>query len=351
MSDEAAARKGREALIQQLFPRGIPQLWCPALTHFKAAREPDAERIRRHLAHVAPHARGILVPGSTGEGWEMTDEDISGLLLTVLEAARENGVHLLVGVLKTEMGDVLECVESTIKWFVRRTRAQAAEAALARSGVVGFTVCPPKGAELSQEQIRDALSSLLKLGLPTALYQLPQVTRNEMAPETVKELAHRFPNFYLFKDTSGEDRVAKADLDLGGVFLVRGAEGNYAGWTREGGGPYDGLLLSTANVFARELHRILDLLAAGRTQQARELSERLEAVVNPCFEVVADVPTGNAFTNANKALDQVMAYGSGALDREPPMLYSGVRLPRRFVERAADLLHQQGLHPGTGYME
>ena len=78
---------------------------------------------------------------------------------------------------------------------------------------------------------------MLGLGYPIALYQLPQVTENEITPETVAELASRFPNFYLFKDTSGEDRVALADLDLQGVFLVRGAEGQYHQWPRAVGGP------------------------------------------------------------------------------------------------------------------
>jgi dihydrodipicolinate synthase/N-acetylneuraminate lyase len=346
MSTDETVPDRRRDLMGRIFPDGVPRLWCPPLTHFRAAGKPDAERIRRHLAQMAPHARGILVPGSTGEGWEMTDEDIRGLLSIVLDAAAENVVHVLVGVLKTEIDAVLECIESTAAWL--RSRGVAGVGDL--PGVVGFTVCPPKGAGLSQDQIRAALASVLEPGYPTALYQLPQVTENEMAPETVQELAAEFPNFYLFKDTSGEDRVAKAGLDLGGVFLVRGAEGNYAGWTGAAGGPYDGFLLSTANVFAHELNRILELLAAGRPGQARELSDRLEAVVNPCFEMVADFPAGNPFTNANKALDQVMAYGSHALDREPPILYSGVRLPRRFVERAVHLLHQQGLQPHKGYM-
>ena len=58
----------RQALQARLFPDGIPRLWCPMLTHFRAAREPDAVRIRAHLSVLARNVGGILVPGSTGEG-------------------------------------------------------------------------------------------------------------------------------------------------------------------------------------------------------------------------------------------------------------------------------------------
>ena len=134
----------RQALQAEIFPDGIPRLWCPTLTHFQAARTPDPERIQAHLAALAPCVKGILVPGSTGEGWEMTDSDIRGLLDIVLAAAAEQGIRVLIGVLKTSTDEVL-----------------------AR-------------------------------GWPTALYQLPQVTQNELAPETVAALAAEFANILTF---------------------------------------------------------------------------------------------------------------------------------------------------------
>ena len=46
-----------------------------------------------------------------------------------------------------------------------------------------------------------------------------------------------------------------------------------------------------------------------------------------------------------------MAYGAAALKHNPPLLHSGVRLPRRFVEVGADLLRANGLFPDRGYLE
>ena len=135
------------------------------------------------------------------------------------------------------------------------------------------------------------------------------------------------------------------------MFLVRGAEGDYARWPKIAGGPYDGFLLSTANVFARELDSVLRLLEQGRRADAEMLATRLSRVVEGCFEMVGRFPAGNAFTNANKVLDHLMAYGEAGVRREPPLLYSGVRLPAAFVENAATLLRQNSLMPATGYLE
>lgn len=327
----------RRLLQAQQFPNGIPRLWCPTLTHFQAAREPDAGRIRAHLDALSPCVHGILVPGSTGEGWEMNDADILALLNIVLDAAQKSEVRVLVGVLKTSVEEMLACID-------------AMKVILEHPAVAGITVCPPKGKELSQPAIHDGLVTVLKQGWPTALYQLPQVTQNEMSAETVLELAGEFSNFMLFKDTSGEDRVAKSGLDFGGVFLVRGAEqGGYALWPRTAGGPYDGFLLSTANVFSRELDEMLRLLDEGNSNAANAMSDKLVEVVSRAFDIVREFPVGNAFANANKMLDHCMAYGERALLIDPPMLYSGARLPKRFIEIALTLLRQHSLLPKCGY--
>ncbi len=323
--------------VTQLFPAGVPRLWCPTLTHFYAAHQPDAARIKSHLATLAPHVGGILVPGSTGEGWEMNDADIRSLLTIVLDAVQGTRIRVLIGVLKTDVQQMLSSIDALAEF---RTHP----------AVVGFAVCPPKGSELTQREIHGDLAELLTLGWPMALYQLPQVTLNEMAPETVASLAAEFPNFILFKDTSGKDRVANSGLDFGDVFMVRGSEqGGYAAWPRAAGGPYDGLLLSTANVFANQYVEMLRRLDVGQTAAATEISVKLSEVVSGTFAIVAEFPNGNAFTNASKLLDHCLAYGDHATHIAPPMLYSGTRLPHQFVEQASEILRHHSLLPATGY--
>lgn len=317
----------------RLFPRGIPSLWCPLLTHYRDDGSLDRARIGAHLRHLAPHVKGFLIPGSTGDGWEMADSEVRELLGLAQEQTAQLGLHLLIGVLKTEAAEA--------KRLIQEPR---------REGFTGFTVCPPKGNDLAQATLRDALAGILELGLPTALYQLPQVTQNEMTPETVAELAARFPNFILFKDTSGADRVANSGQDLDGVFLVRGAEGGYASWLKSGGGPYDGFLLSTANCFGRELHQVIELLRTGQRDEAQRLSDRLSAVVKEVFALVAGLPDGNAFANANKAMEHFFAHGPSAVSVIPPRLHAGSRLPVEVIRQTGAALERHGFLPQRGYL-
>jgi dihydrodipicolinate synthase/N-acetylneuraminate lyase len=351
MNNDDKTRYGaaRTMLIRRLFPAGIPPLWCPALTHYQAEGVVDLARMRAHLNFMRPSVGGFLIPGSTGEGWEMSDAEARTLLELMIDEVRDAGAHLLIGVLKRSTREVIAAIESTLRWLKRRTGCADAVDSLSKSGVCGFTICAPTGAELSQHEIRVALGSVLALDVPIALYQLPQVTLNEIAPETVESLAAEFPHFYLFKDTSGADRVAAAGFRR--VFMVRGAEGDYTPHLRDGGGAYDGFLLSTANCFGRELRQMIEQVEAGQTVAAEDFSRRLSTLCEDLFPVAGQLGYGNAFSNANKAIDHFMAHGPNAATAiAPPMLHSGERLPRELLETAGAALERNRLMPQRGYL-
>jgi dihydrodipicolinate synthase/N-acetylneuraminate lyase len=331
----------RSELVQRLFPDGIPRLWCPPLTHFRAPGVLDQERISQHLHRLRPFVKGILVPGSTGEGWEMNDAQVRELLSVVLDVTRATGIHVLVGVLKTETQAMLDLIQSVCTWLMERSGSTDIDEALAAAGVVGFTVCPPRGADLTQDEIYTALARILGLKLPVALYQLPQITQNEMSPETVARLVCEFPNLFMLKDTSGQDRIALSDAALGNLFLVRGAEGGYSQWVKSGGGPYDGFLLSTANVMAPNLHQVLRLLDAGRGRDAEIESQRISRTIDRSFRAAGSVGAGNVFTNANKAIDHVLVHGAAACGTECPLLVSGVRLPESVIREIAAIVAEE----------
>jgi dihydrodipicolinate synthase/N-acetylneuraminate lyase len=299
---------------------------------------------------MTAHVGGFLVPGSTGEAWDMSPDEVTALLEIAMKLVVELDTRLLIGALRPRVDEM----HATIAETIARLQTAAGESdvwtAMQRRHVAGFTICPPQGANLNQAQIEDGLASILDLGLPTAIYQLPQVTQNEIAPATFARLAARYPNFLLFKDTSGTDRVPEVDRGAGGVMLVRGAEGDYAKWLRESGGPYDGLLLSTANGFARELGQVIALLEAGELTGAEALSQKLTEVVAAAFAAVAELPYANAFANANKAVDHVMAYGPSATDVAPPLLHGGARLPPEIIDEVTGILADAGLLPAEGYL-
>jgi len=339
----------RREFVERLFPRGIPKLWCPLITHFREEGGLDRPRLKAALNFIRPWVNGFLVPGSTGEGWSMPDDEVRELLAPLIELVHARGGHLLVGILKSDVADVLQAMQEFVSWLKDRVGVSDALESMRRSSVCGFAVCPPSGPELAQTRLGAALEEVLSLELPVALYQLPQVTKNEMAPDTVAALAERYPNFFLFKDSSGTDAVARSGFRE--VFLVRGAEGGYARHLVGAGGHYDGLLLSTANCFPRALSQMVAAVERGRLEEAEVFSKKLSALCDELFPLAAEVGYGNPFTNANKAMDHFFAHGPRAAALAAPRLHSGMRLPRELLVSAEAALRRQGLLPDEGYLD
>ncbi len=345
----AAAR--RASLLASLFPGGVPLLWCPPLTHYDRHGAIDGLRIAAHLRHLSAHVKGLLIPGSTGDGWELSEQEIRQLLDIALEQVRRLNLHLLIGALSPDADEALKTIHKAVERLKARARETDPARALAGARVCGFTVCAPRGRQLSQTEIGRALTRILETGLPIALYQLPQVTQNEVSPELASDLALRFENFILFKDTSGGDRVVLSGKDLAGVFTTRGAEGDYARWFRAAGGPYDGFLLGSANCFAAQLQQVLQDISAKRLEAAQQLSDRLTRAVNEVSRLVVGLTQGNAFANANKAMDHFFAYGPRAATAPPPRLHAGGSLPAEVLRATGEILSRHELMPARGYLE
>ncbi|HOP35660.1 MAG TPA: dihydrodipicolinate synthase family protein [Syntrophales bacterium] len=340
----------REALSKKLFPEGIPRLWCPLLTHYDGNGKIDLPRMRAHFAHVAPWVAGFLIPGTTGDGWELDDGETETVVRFALEEASNHDSRILLGALRHGTEDVLALMDKLFRLLENGPGEKDPLAVLTKSRVAGFTVCAPKGKDLDQETILRSLFSIADRGYPLALYQLPQVTENEIHPDTFDRLCLTFANIIFFKDSSGGDRIAAAARHREGIFLVRGAEGGYSQWLTEAGGPYDGFLLSTANCFAAELSAIIDATGRGDMLSALELSEIVTGVFEEVSGLVGGLPVGNAFTNANKAMDHFFALGPEASTAPGPMLHGGVRIPPEALEKTRESLNRFGLMPETGYL-
>jgi dihydrodipicolinate synthase/N-acetylneuraminate lyase len=346
----SAAVENRAELLTRLFPEGIPKLWCPALTHYDREARIDVRRIEAHLRHISTNVRGFLILGSTGDGWELSELEVQQLLNLALEQAQKLKIHLLMGALKADADSALGMIRGTVNLIQSRTSEGEIAKSLAKARVCGFAVCPPTGKDKSEAEIEIALEKVLNAGVPIALYQLPQVTQNEISPGVTSRLASRFANFFMFKDTSGTDRVIKSGNDLAGVFMVRGAERDYATWLKAAGGNYDGFLLSTANCFAKELRQMITDLSEARADAANELSKRLTATISAAFELAAPFPHGNAYANANKAMDHFFAYGPKAASVPPPRLHAGSSLPSEMIVQTGKILERYGLMPTKGYL-
>lgn len=339
----------RQQLLEQFVGKMPPRLWCPPLTHYRDDGSMDLERMEAHWRWLAPNTRSFLVPGSTGDGWEMNEAEIDALLDAAVALAPKVDARILIGALKPTTAEAVQTIQRQLaRLKQRRPQADTLEV-LRQFHVCGFAVCPPSGAALSQTDIRTALDSVLALEVPVALYQLPQVTQNEMAPETVAALAEKFPNLLFFKDTSGGDRVPNALHDTCDVYFVRGAEGDYADWLREAGGPYGGLLLGSANVYAPQYREMIALVEAGQLEEARALARRLTQAVVTVTDLVANLPYGNPFSNQSKAVDHFMAYGPEALSMPPPRLHSGATFSPDILKTVRGVLQEMKFLPDKGY--
>jgi dihydrodipicolinate synthase/N-acetylneuraminate lyase len=299
---------------------------------------------------MSANVRGYLIPGSTGDGWELNDSEIKELLGIVVQSARELDLHLVIGALKPDAARVLKFIWDTMHRLGWTWNCGDVNQPLANAHVRGFVVCPPHGKAITQFKMKQALEAILDSEIPIALYQLPQVTENEMSPELVSDLAGRFNNFFMFKDTSGTDRVVLSEKQVGGVFMVRGAERNYAKWLKAAGGRYDGFLLSTANCFAKELREMITYLEGGQIDAANKISEQLTGIISDVFELVSPFPHGNAFANANKAMDHFFAFGPKAATVPAPRLHAGKSLPSEMIVQTGKILESYGLMPAKGYL-
>ena len=346
-----SVREKQAALIDRLFNGPIPRLWCPPLTHYTADGRIDRERIAAHWRAMLPYVQSFMVPGSTGDGWEQTNAESAEVLDIALDLAQKHGARLVAAALKTDPQSVREFIDQTLTTLKKRSGTVDPLEAMKAARVCGFVVCGPKGPDVGQREIQDYLAGILELDLPTVLYQLPQITENEISPGAMAALAEKYGNLIMFKDSGDNDRVALADQGASGVFLVRGAEGDYADWLQKAGGPYHGFLLSTANCFASHLSELIRLIETSDTGRAREISSRLTETVSRAFNLVADLPHGNPFTNANKAIDHYMAHGPRAAEFETPRLHAGVRLPGEIVTAIGRVLEETGLAPDRGYLE
>jgi dihydrodipicolinate synthase/N-acetylneuraminate lyase len=303
-----------------------------------------------HLGHMSRWVKVFFVPGTTGDGWEMTETQIRKVLTFYLDIAPQLDIQVLISILKTDSEATRQGIVDTLELLRERTGISDDKEVMENTPVCGFGVCSPRGENTTQEQIYSALVSFLELQVPIGLYQLPQVTKNEISPQTVARLAVEFGNFYLVKDSSGHDRIALSGLEFGNVCLLRGGEGDYHKWLRAVGGSYDGFLLGSASCYASHLSSIVESCSSGALEAAQDLSAKVTNVVRTVFKGAMGLPAGNVSANANKAVDHFFAYGPEAVDVAPPQIRSGERLPAEIVAIAGQALTVNGLMPTNGYM-
>lgn len=329
--------------------------WVPVITHYHADGSIDRDRMLSHARQIHPHTRLWMLAGTTGDGWLHSLSQYRQLVeYGCIVAAQTPQPTVLVGALQPDTRGVIERIE-VLKDRLGITRGAVLEdnlPLLKQWGFAGVTVCAPVGEQVTQDQIEDHISLICQVSaLPIVVYQLPQVTRNLIAPQTLVKLVQRFPQIILFKDSGGADEIARSGLLADSLVLVRGAEGNYLEVLKKVGGWYDGWLLSTGNAFAPQLTEIQRYYNQGDYHSAAQVSQALSRVVQQVFALAQDLPTGNPFSNANRAVDHLLAYGKSWRDYPLPVLLDGSCLPVDFIARVETLIAAFPLVFDVGYLQ
>lgn len=237
-----------------MFSGSIPALVTP----FKDGAV-DEVAFRRLIDWQIEQGSSGLVPcGTTGEAPTLTNDEQHRLFaITVEQAAGRVPVIAGCGSNDTQ----------TALWHMQEAKAIGADAAL---------MVAPYYNRPSQAGLLAHFSYLAeKVDLPIVLYNVPGRTVTDIKPETVIELARRFPERIIgIKDASGDmTRLTAHRMALGEGFAQICGNDDMALHYNAGGGT--GCISVTANVAPALCAQFQAASRAGDMARAHELNERL----------------------------------------------------------------------------
>ena len=237
-----------------MFSGSIPALVTP----FKDGAVDEVAFRRLVDWQIEQGSSGLVPCGTTGEAPTLTNDEQHRLFaITVEQAAGRVPVIAGCGSNDTQ----------TALWHMQEAKAIGADAAL---------MVAPYYNRPSQAGLLAHFSYLAeKVDLPIVLYNVPGRTVTDIKPETVIELARRFPERIVgIKDASGDmTRLTAHRMALGEGFAQICGNDDMALHYNAGGGV--GCISVTANVAPALCAQFQAASRAGDMARAHELNERL----------------------------------------------------------------------------
>ena len=258
-----------------MFSGSIPALITPFTTG-----SVDEGAFRRLVDWQITEGSAALVPcGTTGEAPTLSNDEQHRLFAVTVEAAAGR-VPVIAGCGSNDT--------QTALWHMQEAKALGADAAL---------MVAPYYNRPSQAGLLAHFSYLAeKVDLPIVLYNVPGRTVTDIKPETVAELARRFPDRIIgIKDASGDmTRLTAHRLALGPGFVQLCGNDDMALQYNAGGG--EGCISVTANVAPRLCAEFQAASLAGDTARAHALNERLFPLHQALFTDASPGPVKYALT-------------------------------------------------------
>lgn len=258
-----------------MFSGSIPALATPMRNG-----EFDESAFRQFVDWQIEGGSSALVPcGTTGEASTLNLKEHHTVIRTCIDQAAGR-VPVIAGCGSNDT--------QTALWHMKEAQASGADAALC---VVPYYNRP------SQEGILAHFSYLAEnCSIPIVLYNVPGRTVTDMLPDTVVELARRFPEqIVAIKDASGDlSRVVTQRVGAGPDFCqISGDDGLVLAGTVLG---QSGCISVSANVAPQLCAEFQAACAAGDFATARDLNEKLYPLHGAMFSDSSPAPAKYALS-------------------------------------------------------
>ncbi len=266
-----------------MFSGSIPALVTP----FRDGAFDEAAFRRLVDWQIENGSRGLVPCGTTGEASTLTNEEHHYVIQVCVEQAAGR-VPVIAGCGSNDTRNAL--------MHMQYSKKVGADAAL---------VVAPYYNRPNQEGLIAHFSHLAEHGeLPIVLYNVPGRTVTDIAPETVVELARRYPDRIIgIKDASGDlSRVTDHRMGIGNGFCQLSGDDELALPANAAGAV--GCISVTANVAPRLCADFQQACAEGNFARARELNDRLYPLHYAMFEDASPGPCKYALTRVHNWLTE-----------------------------------------------
>lgn len=229
------------------------------ITPLKARDELDHPGLERLIEHIlGGGVHGLFILGTSGEAPSLSYRLRRELIERVCRQVRGR-VPVLVGITDTSFVEAIGLARHA-----------------ADSGAQAAVTSTPYYVPLGQPELIEYVEALVReLPLPVYLYNIPQMTKVEFAPDTLKCLTH-FERIVGVKDSSGNlayfDKLLELKRQRPDWSVLVGQEHLLVETVRRGG---DGGVTGGANVHPRLFVELYQAVKDGNAPRATELQEKL----------------------------------------------------------------------------
>ncbi len=242
------------------------------VTPFDGNNQVDYTSLKRLIDfHVDAGSNGLVIAGTTGESATLSRSEHVELICRAVEIA-DGRLPVIAG---TGSNSTAQTVDLS--------------RAVADSGIDAYLIVVPYYNKPVQEGLYQHFTVIADaIDKPVMMYNVPGRTVADMLPETVARLAQH-DNIFGIKEATGDiDRLKEIQELIGGEFsYFSGDDFTLLAFIEQGG---HGVVTVSGNVAASQVARLCRLALDGRSEEARQLDDTLQALNQALFVESNPIP-------------------------------------------------------------